>query len=78
MSSFVIATPEVLVAASTDLADIRSAMSAASGAASVPTTQIAAAASDEVSVSIARLFGSFGQEYQVQKGADGKRGPDGT
>ncbi|AIH46685.1 PE family protein, partial [Mycobacterium tuberculosis] len=47
--SFVIANPEMLAAAATDLAGIRSAISAATAAAAAPTIQVAAAGADEVS-----------------------------
>ncbi|WP_156664597.1 PE family protein, partial [Mycobacterium sp. 852002-51057_SCH5723018] len=62
--SVVLATPESMTAAATDLAGIRSAISAAN-AALAPTAQIQAAASDEVSVAISALFGEYGQAYQA-------------
>jgi hypothetical protein len=62
--SFVIATPDLVQGAAQDLAGIRSSLAQATTAASGPTTGIAAAASDEVSVAIASLFGNFGQEFQ--------------
>ncbi|WP_191499878.1 PE family protein, partial [Mycobacterium simulans] len=63
--SFVIANPELLAAAATDLAGIRSAISAASAAAAGPTVQLSAAASDEVSLAISAVFGQHGQAYQA-------------
>ncbi|EFP29313.1 putative PE family protein, partial [Mycobacterium tuberculosis SUMu006] len=54
--SFVIANPEMLAAAATDLAGIRSAISAATAAAAAPTIQVAAAGADEVSLAISALF----------------------
>lgn len=56
--SFVIAAPEVMAAAATDLANIGSSISAASAAAAGPTMGILAAGADEVSVAISALFGS--------------------
>ncbi|CNZ06258.1 PE family protein [Mycobacterium tuberculosis] len=47
--SFVIASPEALLAAATDLAAIRSTIRAANAAAAVPTTGALAPAADEVS-----------------------------
>ncbi|WP_139837190.1 PE family protein, partial [Mycobacterium szulgai] len=63
--SFVIANSESLAAAATDLAGIRSALSAASAAAAGPTMQLSAAASDEVSLAISALFGQHGRAYQA-------------
>jgi hypothetical protein len=62
--SFVIAAPELVQGAAQDLAGIRSSLVQATTAAAAPTTGIAAAAQDEVSVAIASLFGNFGQEFQ--------------
>ncbi|WP_232340710.1 PE family protein, partial [Mycobacterium kansasii] len=62
---FVIATPEILTAASSDLAAVGSAVMAANTAAAVPTTRLLAAAQDEVSAAIAALFGAHAQEYQA-------------
>ncbi|SON62458.1 PE-PGRS family protein PE_PGRS26 [Mycobacterium simulans] len=62
---FVIATPDLLAAASSDLAAIRSSIIAASTAASVPTTQLLAAAEDEVSVAVAALFSTHAREYHA-------------
>ncbi|MCV7075077.1 PE family protein [Mycobacterium szulgai] len=63
--SFVVATPEMLLAAASDLASIGSALGAANAAAAVPTGALLAAAGDEVSVAIAALFGSHAQQYQA-------------
>ncbi|AGL27625.1 PE-PGRS family protein [Mycobacterium tuberculosis CAS/NITR204] len=62
--SFVIAAPEVMAAAATDLANIGSSISAASAAAAGPTMGILAAGSREV-VAISALFGSHAQGYQT-------------
>ena len=63
--SFVIALPDVLVTAASDLSGIGSAIRSARAAAAGSTTQVAAAAGDEVSAAIARLFGTYGQEFQT-------------
>lgn len=63
--SFVIASPEALLAAATDLAAIRSTIRAANAAAAVPTTGALAPAADEVSAGIAALFGAQAQSYQA-------------
>jgi hypothetical protein len=63
--SFVIAMPEMVGTAATDLASIGSTLSAANVAAAAPTTGIVAAAEDEVSAAIAALFGEHGQAYQA-------------
>jgi hypothetical protein len=63
--SFVIATPELVESAAQDLAGIRSSLAEAAASAAGPTTGIATAASDEVSVAIASMFGNFGQEFQA-------------
>lgn len=60
-----IALPEALVEGATRVFSIGSALNAAAEAAAVPTTNIAAAAADEVSASIAALFGTHGQEFQA-------------
>ena len=63
--SFVIAAPEFVAAAATDLADIGSVLGSANAAASIPTSNVLAAAEDEVSTAIASLFGAHGQAYQA-------------
>ncbi|TKR49725.1 PE family protein, partial [Mycobacterium tuberculosis] len=62
--SFVIAAPEVIAAAATDLASLGSSISAANAAAAANTTALIAAGADEVSTAIAALFGAHGQAYQ--------------
>src|SRR5258707_7428233 len=47
--SYVVAVPELLSAAATDVAGIGSALNSANAAAALPTTQLLAAAADEVS-----------------------------
>lgn len=63
--SFVIAAPELLSAAATDLASVGSAVGAASAAASGPTIEVLAAGADEISAAVASLFASYGQSYQA-------------
>ncbi|BBX94775.1 PE domain-containing protein [Mycobacterium lacus] len=63
--SFVLVAPDILATASKDLARIGSAVSAGNLAAIVPTTEVTAAAADEVSAAIAALFGAHAQEYQA-------------
>jgi hypothetical protein len=63
---YVIATPELMKAAATDLAAIGSAVDAAHLVAAGPTTGVTPAAADEVSTGIAALFSQHAQEYQAQ------------
>jgi PE family len=62
--SFLMSTPEYLVAAS-DLANIGSSVNAANAIAAFPTTQVVAAGADEVSASIATMFGAHAQAYRA-------------
>src|SRR5215472_4934063 len=62
--SFVIAMPEVVATAATDLAGIRSTISAAHAAAAPCTTVVLAAGADEVSSGIAAVFGEHAQAFQ--------------
>ncbi len=63
--SYVIAAPEMMTAAASDLATIGSDLSAANAAAAAPTTGILLAAEDEVSAAIAELFSLHAQAYQA-------------
>ena len=63
--SFVIATPDLVESAASDLAGIRSSLAEAASTAAFPTTGIASAAQDEVSLAVASLFGNVGQEFQA-------------
>ncbi len=63
--SFVIAAPEFMTAAATDLQSIGATLSAADIAAAGPTTRVLAAGADEVSVAVAALFGGHAQAYQA-------------
>ncbi|MGO9511432.1 MAG: PE domain-containing protein [Mycobacterium sp.] len=62
--SYVIAAPESVMAAATDLAGIGSNLSAASAVAAASTTRVIAAAGDEVSAAIAAMFSAQGQGFQ--------------
>ncbi|OOK75353.1 PE family protein [Mycobacterium kansasii] len=63
--STLIAVPEILDSAATDLASIASTLNAADVSAAARTTGILAAAEDEVSAAIAVLFSSHAQTYQA-------------
>jgi hypothetical protein len=63
--SFMIATPELVTAAATDLANIGSTLDAAKSAAAAPTTGILAAAEDEISAAIAAVFSAHGRGFQA-------------
>jgi hypothetical protein len=63
--SFVITEPELVPAAAERLSGIGSSLGEATAAAAAPTTGVAAAASDEVSIAVSELFGKFGREFQA-------------
>ncbi|MGB9308582.1 MAG: PE family protein, partial [Mycobacterium sp.] len=65
MSRYLVVAPEVLAAASGDLAGIEDTIKAAAAAAAPSTTGITAAAGDEVSAALAGFFGSYAQEFQT-------------
>ena len=65
MSSFLIAAPEALASASADLSGIGEAIRSATSAAAPSTTSVVAAAEDEISAAISKLFGGYGQEFQA-------------
>jgi hypothetical protein len=62
--SSLLAAPEMLASAATDLATIGSTLSAAHMAAVAPTLPLMPAAADEVSASIAHVFSVHAQDYQ--------------
>jgi hypothetical protein len=66
--SAVIATPELMVQAATDLASIGSTVNAAHMAAAPPTLSVLPAAADEVSAAIAHLFSVHAQDYHALAG----------
>ncbi len=63
--SFVFATPEYLAAAASDLANLATSLSSANAAALGPTSGVLAAGADEVSATIASLFGAHAEVYQA-------------
>jgi PE-PPE domain/PE family len=63
--SYLVAAPEVMSAVATDIDGIGSALDAAHTAVAGPTSGLVAAAGDEVSTAIARLFGEYGRAYQA-------------
>jgi hypothetical protein len=63
--SFVIAAPEMMTDAATDLASLGSAISAAHAAAAARTTGMLAAGADEVSAAITTLFSEHASAYQA-------------
>jgi PE family protein len=66
--SAVIADPEMMTAAASDMAAIGDTLNAAHMTAAVPTVAVLPAAADEVSAGIAHLFSGYGQEYQKLAG----------
>src|SRR5262245_40693461 len=62
--SYVKATPAYVAAAASDLAGIGCTISSANAAALVPTSSVLPPGADEVSMSIAALFGTHSQIYQ--------------
>ena len=63
--SHVIAVPEILAAAASDVTDIGSDLSAAHTAAAARTTGLLAAAEDEVSTAMAAVFSAHGQGFHA-------------
>jgi hypothetical protein len=63
--SFVIAAPDFVSAAATDLEKLGSTISAANVAAAGSTTALLPAAEDEISAAIAALFGAHGTAFQA-------------
>lgn len=63
--TYLSAQPQVLANAAVELEGIGSAVNAAVAAAAVPTSNVVAAAADEVSAAIARMFGGYGAQCQT-------------
>ena len=63
--SYLVAGPDSLTAAASDLAEIGSAISGATDAASAATTGLLPAAADEVSTQIAEFFASHADQYRA-------------
>jgi hypothetical protein len=66
--AYVIAAPEMMTAAATDLATIGSDLAAAHTAAAASTVHVIPAAADEVSASVAHLFSHYGGGFQALAG----------
>jgi hypothetical protein len=62
---FLVTAPEMLASTAADVEDIGSAITDANASAAGPTTGLVAAAEDEVSQAIAKLFGGYGQQYHA-------------
>ncbi|WP_371934508.1 PE domain-containing protein [Mycobacterium sp. TY815] len=63
--SYVVAFPELMSAAATDVSSIGSAVASANETIAGATTAVLAAAEDEVSAAVATLFSAHGEGYQV-------------
>jgi hypothetical protein len=66
--SYVVAAPELMTSAATDLATIGANLSAAHTAAAASTVAVLPAAADEVSVRIAHLFSQHARDYHALAG----------
>jgi PE family len=62
--SFVVVTPEMLMAAASQLEGTGSALSTANAAAAAAITRVAAAGQDEVSAAIASVLSEYAKSYQ--------------
>ena len=67
--SFLLVAPEPLESTAADIAQIGSTVGAGNLAVAIPTTQVTAAAADEVSAAIAAVFGAHAKEYQAAAAA---------
>jgi hypothetical protein len=63
--SYVIAAPEMMTSAATDLAGIGSALSEAHAAAATPTVALVPAAADEVSAAVTKVFSAHAASFQA-------------
>jgi hypothetical protein len=63
--SYLVAAPEFLASAATDLGNIGSTLSAAHAAAAASTVGVLPQAADEVSEAVAAVFGAHAQQYQA-------------
>ncbi|WP_261900259.1 PE family protein, partial [Mycobacterium marinum] len=62
--SYLIAAPDLMAHATTELSSIGSALTAANAAAAAPTMGVLAAGADDVSAAVASLFAGHAQAYQ--------------
>ena len=63
--SYLVAIPEYVASAATDLANIGSTITAANAAAAGPTSELLAAGADEVSAAVTSLFAQHAQAFQA-------------
>jgi hypothetical protein len=63
--SYVVAAPQAVTAAATDLANIGSTIESANAVAAAPTTADLAVAADQVSAALAAVFSQHAQAYQA-------------
>src|ERR1700747_1944215 len=63
--SYLVAAPEFLASAATDLSNIGSALSTANAAAATPTTGVLAAGEDEGAAALAGRFSAHGEGFQA-------------
>ncbi|WP_261880601.1 PE family protein, partial [Mycobacterium marinum] len=63
--SYVFAAHELMAVAAGELNDVGALVGSANTAAAASTTDLMAAAGDEVSLAIARVFGAYGRDYQA-------------
>ncbi|RFZ61334.1 hypothetical protein CKW46_13660 [Mycobacterium liflandii] len=63
--SYLTVAPEALSAATSDAAEIGSALAAANAAAAARTARLLSAGGDEVSAAIAAVFSAHGVQYQA-------------
>ncbi len=66
--SYVIAAPEMMASAATDLAGIGSTLSEVHMAAAASTVALVPAAADEVSAGVAHLFSQYAEDYHALAG----------
>lgn len=66
--SVVVAVPDLLAQAATQVATIGDTLGAANTTTAASTQAVLPAAADEVSAAVAHLFSSFGQDYQAAAG----------
>ena len=63
--SALLAVPEVMASAATNLSELGATLTAANAAAAPPTPGVLSAAEDEVSTALAALFSEHGQAFQA-------------
>jgi PE-PPE domain/PE family len=63
--AYLVTAPDILATTAADVEKIRAAITDVNANAAGPTTGLVAAAQDEVSQAIVKLFGGYGQQYQA-------------